>query len=272
MTIRLLSRWYFIFVVMPEINFHKYQGTGNDFIMIDDRKGSFDDNRLDLVSAWCDRKFGIGADGLILIRNHHQHDFEMVYFNPDGSQSLCGNGSRCAVRFAQSLGVVTNQCTFMAIDGAHEGYIDGDIVRIKLQDVGKPHQRNGDFFIDTGSPHHIIMVPEVSSVDVISEGRAIRNSDQYSPGGTNVNFVQPKNGEVLVRTYERGVENETLSCGTGVTAVALVMATQGFTSPVSIKAVGGNLEVSFNRQSDGSYTGVYLSGPAEKVFEGTVSY
>jgi len=267
-----LSSRYFIFVVMPVVNFHKYQGTGNDFIMIDDRPGLFDERRLDLVGAWCDRKFGIGADGLILIRNHPRYDFEMLYFNPDGTQSLCGNGSRCAVKFANSLGMVEDHCTFLAVDGAHEGSISGDMIRIKIQDVDKPDQTDGDYFIDTGSPHHIKMVPNVESVDVVSEGRTIRNSDRYLPNGANVNFVEPGTNEVLVRTYERGVENETLSCGTGVTAVALVMATRGFESPVNIKAVGGMLQVSFNRQADGSYTDVYLSGPAEKIYEGSIRY
>lgn len=257
---------------MPAVQFYKYQGTGNDFIMIDDRQGQFDETRLDLVSAWCDRKFGIGADGLILIRNHQQFDFEMIYFNPDGSQSLCGNGSRCAVKFARKLGIIKDHCTFLAVDGGHEGSISGEMISIKLQDVGQPDHRNGDYFIHTGSPHHIRMVGNVAAVDVVSEGRSIRNSAPYQPHGTNVNFVEPANNEILVRTYERGVENETLSCGTGVTAVALVMATRGFESPVKIRAAGGNLQVSFNRLPDGSYSDVYLSGPAEMVFEGTIRF
>lgn len=257
---------------MPAVQFFKYQGTGNDFIMIDDRQCQFDETRRDLVRAWCHRKFGIGADGLILIRDHKQYDFEMLYYNPDGSQSLCGNGSRCAVKFAHALGMIKEQCTFLAVDGAHEGIISGDTIRIKMRDVGKPAQTDGDYFIDTGSPHHIRIVPKVAGVDVVSEGRSIRNSDRYRPHGTNVNFVEPGENEILVRTYERGVENETLSCGTGVTAVALVMATRGFKSPGSIRTAGGTLHVSFNRQADGSYTDIYLSGPAEKIYEGTIGY
>jgi diaminopimelate epimerase len=257
---------------MPEIKFHKYQGTGNDFIMIDDRAQLFDLSRLDLIVAWCDRKFGIGADGVILIRDHPEYDFEMIYFNPDGSQSLCGNGSRCAVMFAHTLGMITRQCTFLAVDGPHEGCLDQGLVKVRMHDVGAPQQIDGDYFVNTGSPHHIKMVDEIGAVDVTKEGSMIRYGDQYQPGGTNVNFVEPKGNQVQVRTYERGVEDETLSCGTGVTAVALVMGTMGYVSPVNINAAGGDLQVSFNRQSDGSYTDIYLSGPAEKVYEGIVRY
>ncbi len=256
---------------MPEVKFYKYQGTGNDFIMIDDRHQDFDLNK-ETIGKWCDRRFGIGADGVILLRNHKTCDFEMVYFNPDGSQSLCGNGSRCAVRLAHDLGMVDRQCTFQAVDGEHRGLIDGDTISIQMQDVGRPLEIEGEYFIDTGSPHHIKMVNEVAKVDVQVEGKSIRHSKPYQPGGTNVNFVQPVNGEVLVRTFERGVEDETLSCGTGVTAVALVMASMGGTSPVKVKAKGGDLLVSFIRQPDDSFCEIYLSGPAEKVFEGTIGY
>ena len=257
---------------MPELRFHKYQGTGNDFSVIDDRRGLFDQSRTDLIASWCERRFGIGADGVILIRNHDEVDFEMVYFNPDGTQSLCGNGSRCAVKFAKTLGLVDQQCSFLAIDGVHKARIEGSLVSIRMQDVGPPARAGEDYFINTGSPHHIRLVSELSKVDVFQQGSRIRYSDQYRPDGTNVNFVQPNGKEVMVRTYERGVENETLSCGTGVTAVALVMAHRGFDSPVSIQAEGGNLTVSFTKRQDGSFSGIYLSGPAEKVYEGVVNY
>ena len=237
---------------MPAVSFHKYQGTGNDFIMIDDRARLFDSSRIDLISGWCNRKFGIGADGLILIRDHADYDFEMVYFNPDESQSLCGNGSRCAVRFAASLGIIGDLCTFLAVDGPHEGYVEGDMIRIKIHDADAPESNHGDFFINTGTQQPVKL--------------------DYQPHGTNVNFVQPQKGKVLVRTYERGVEDETLSCGTGVTASALVMASQGFESPIHIKALGGMLQVSFNRTPDGGFKEVYLTGPAEKVFEGVIRY
>ncbi len=240
--------------------------------MIDDREQSFDETRLDLISSWCNRKFGIGADGVILIREHDEYDFEMLYFNPDGSQSLCGNGSRCAVKFANSLGLVGDICTFLAVDGSHEGHIERDRVFIKMQDVEALSQTGEEYFINTGSPHHVKMVPKVSMVDVVHEGRTIRNSPKYQPQGTNVNFVEPQAGEIVVRTYERGVEDETMSCGTGVTAVALVMGDRGFESPVDIKTAGGKLQVSFDRHSDGCYREVYLSGPAEKVFEGVLDF
>ena len=240
--------------------------------MIDDRNHQFSEHRVDLISHWCDRRFGIGADGVILIRDHAKYDFEMVYFNPDGSQSLCGNGSRCAVKFAKSLAMVSDRCEFLAVDGPHTASIEGDMVNVKLHDVGPPQNTEDGYFINTGSPHHIKIVEALSDVDVMAEGSTIRYGDPYQPSGTNVNFVQPEEKQVLVRTYERGVENETLSCGTGVTAVALVMGARGLTSPVNVKAVGGNLEVSFNKEADGSYTEIYLSGPAEKVFEGKISF
>ncbi len=257
---------------MPVVNFHKYQGTGNDFIMIDDRHESFDESRLDLIQHWCDRKFGIGADGVIFIREHSEWDFSMLFFNPDGSQSLCGNGSRCAVKFAYSLGMVPMKCTFQAVDGAHEAQIFNNTVRVKMRDVGPPVDADGDYFINTGSPHHVKMVRELSGFDVVSEGRMIRHSDRYQPGGTNVNFVEPDNGELMVRTFERGVEAETLSCGTGVTAVALVMGARDFQSPVKIRTMGGDLRVTFSRREDGGFEEIYLEGPAEKVFEGTIAY
>jgi diaminopimelate epimerase len=257
---------------MPQLEFHKYQGTGNDFIMIDDREPSFDKSRLDLIKTWCNRKFGIGADGVILIKEHDKYDFEMLYFNPDGSQSLCGNGSRCAVKFAKALGLISDQCTFLAVDGPHEGRIEGDRIFVKMQVIEPVIQTGEEYFIDTGSPHHVKMVSNISGVDVKNEGRAIRNSARYQPQGTNVNFVESHGVEVLVHTYERGVEDETLSCGSGVTAVALVMAGKGFESPVHIRTAGGKLQVSFNKLADGCFTEVYLSGPAEKVFEGVLDY
>ena len=257
---------------MPNIKFHKYQGTGNDFIMVDDRRANFEILNLDLIGKICDRKFGVGADGIILLHNHPVHDFQMIYFNPDGSQSLCGNGSRCAVQFASALGLIKDRCTFLAVDGLHEGFIIDGLIHIKMPDVTQFVDVDGDFFVDTGSPHHIKLVPQVSGVDVFEEGRAIRYSSRYQPHGTNVNFVEISELSTSVRTYERGVEDETLSCGTGVAAVALVLAQKGFASPVSLRTRGGILQVSFKKQADGSYTDVYLIGPAEKVFEGTFAY
>ncbi len=255
---------------MGMIRFHKYQGTGNDFVLIDDRQETFDLQNQKLVGRLCHRRFGIGADGVILIRNHPSYDFEMIYFNPDGSQSLCGNGSRCAVRFAHQLDMIKSHCHFLAIDGPHEGYMKGDLIYIKMPDVPVIERSEESFFLDTGSPHHVKIVPEVSEVDVLNEGRSIRNS--YGESGSNVNFVQLMDQQVTVRTYERGVEDETLSCGTGVTAVALALSERGYHSPVLLQTRGGELKVSFEQTADGVFTNVYLIGPAAEVFNGSIDY
>lgn len=253
---------------MGAVSFHKYQGTGNDFVMIDDREEQFPLHDLDLVARLCHRKFGIGADGVILIRNHAQYDFEMIYFNPDGSQSLCGNGSRCAVMFARHLGIIQDRVEFLAIDGPHQAFIDDQLVHLKMSDVPNIERTQQDYFVDTGSPHHVLFVEDVSNTAVHEQGRAIRNAPQYQPHGTNVNFVETKDDHLKVRTYERGVEDETLSCGTGVTAVALVSSLKGFNSPVSLETAGGELKVSFS-PTDNGFADIYLIGPARAVFSGT---
>ena len=255
---------------MSPIHFHKYQGTGNDFVMIDNRNQVFDRNDLESVQKLCDRKFGIGADGVILIEEDADTDFEMVYFNPDGSQSLCGNGSRCAVMYARSLGLIGDKTTFRAIDGVHEAEIKDEQVYLLMHDVQAYEQRSEDFVIDTGSPHYIRYVSDVKDLDIVEAGRSIRYSKEYEAEGINVNFVQQNDdGTASIRTYERGVENETLSCGTGCTAAALSLGVKGAESPVSLKAAGGNLQVAFEK-ANGAFTNVYLIGPAKKVFEGTV--
>ena len=252
---------------MSQIEFHKYQGTGNDFVMIDDRRQLFDLDNIDLVGKLCHRKFGIGADGVILIRNHAQYDFEMIYFNPDGSQSLCGNGSRCAVMFAQYLGLIDNETEFQAIDGVHKAYIKNDLVHLRMSDVTEIQKEDQDFFVNTGSPHHITFVKDVATAEVYHRGQSIRNAPRYQPQGTNVNFVEAKDGHLKVRTYERGVENETLSCGTGVTAVALVASLKGYSSPVTLETSGGELQVAFATTPHG-FSDIFLIGPARKVFSG----
>ena len=254
---------------MSTIQFHKYQGTGNDFVMIDNREQVFDRNNLEAVTRLCDRRFGIGADGVILIEHDHEADFEMVYFNPDGSQSLCGNGSRCAVMFAQYLGIINTNTTFRAIDGLHEAQIKGDQVHLLMHDVHEYQQVGADHVFDTGSPHYIRYVSEVEGLDVVEAGRAIRYSDTYKNEGINVNFIdRVDDNSAKIRTYERGVENETFSCGTGCTAAALSLALNGAESPVSLKAVGGDLQVAFQKNEE-TFSNVYLIGPAQKVFEGT---
>lgn len=252
--------------------FYKYQGTGNDFIMIDDRQEKFNLEDHALIARLCNRKFGIGADGLILIRNHAKADFEMVYYNADGHlTSLCGNGSRCAVSFAQKLGIVLSGCTFMTVEGMLSARIAGELVHIKMPDVKTVEQYNDHYFLNTGSPHHICFVNDVRQFDVFKEGRRIRYGAPYYEKGSNVNFVQSLDeSEIFVRTYERGVEDETLSCGTGVTAAALVKGVSGAKSPVNVKTLGGDLQISFEGDGKGGFKNIYLIGPAEKVFEGVI--
>jgi diaminopimelate epimerase len=261
------------------IHFHKYQGTGNDFVMIDDRSRTFPVEDYALVNRLCDRRRGIGADGLILLRTHAEYDFEMVYFNADGHLgSMCGNGGRCTVAFARQLGVIENQTRFIAADGPHEATIDAEgLVRLRMIDVVGQEEMAEGIYLHTGSPHIVRFLPasSLSRYDVLTEGRAVRYGDTFrEKGGTNVNFVEAPAGAGMpwqVRTYERGVEGETHSCGTGVTAVALAAARRGAVSPVPLRTIGGDLSVSFAQQEDGSYTDVYLNGPAERVFEGTIT-
>lgn len=254
-----------------EISFYKYQGTGNDFVMIDDRADIFPDRDLSLIQRLCDRKFGIGADGLILIRDTEDHDFEMVYFNADGSQSMCGNGARCAVEFARFLGIIDQKTNFLAIDGGHQAVVAGDWIELEMRPVLSLANAGRDYFVNTGSPHHVRFVENVSDYPVFEEGKKIRNSSVYAPKGTNVNFVTPLGkDEIHVRTYERGVENETLSCGTGVTACALVYGHQNELQEVKIHTPGGNLKVRFTESADGSFQDIWLVGPAEQVFEGKI--
>ena len=265
------------------MQFHKYQGTGNDFVMIDDRARAFDETDQPLIAHLCDRRFGIGGDGLILLRNKPDFDFEMVYFNADGRpSSMCGNGGRCTVAFAKHLGLIGDQTRFLAIDGPHDARVElVGTVRLKMIDVAAPVEAGvgeEDVFLHTGSPHHIHFLdptesPSLTEFDVYGAGHDIRYDQAYDPAGTNVNFVEIPADPAHpwpVRTYERGVENETLSCGTGVTAVALAASQRGAVSPVRLQTMGGELEVSFDSQADGSFTNVWLSGPATRVFGGEV--
>lgn len=254
-----------------EISFYKYQGTGNDFVMIDDRADVFPDKDLSLVQRLCDRKFGIGSDGLILIRDAADYDFEMVYFNADGSQSMCGNGARCAVAFARFLGIIDKKTNFLAIDGGHQAVIADEWIELEMRPVLSISNAGQDYFVNTGSPHHVKFVENVSGHQVFEEGKEIRYSSVYAPNGTNVNFVTPLGkDEIHVRTYERGVENETLSCGTGVTACALVYGYQHQLHEVKILTPGGKLKVRFTESADGSFQDIWLIGPAEQVFEGRI--
>ncbi|GHA70080.1 diaminopimelate epimerase [Pontibacter akesuensis] len=254
------------------ISFYKYQGTGNDFVMVDNRKHNFPADDEALVKSLCDRRTGVGADGLILLQNHPDYDFEMVYYNADGRVgSMCGNGARCTVRFARQLGVIEDVACFLAADGEHQASVERDLIQLKMHDVKEVEQIGEDFYLNTGSPHYVRFVEDVELLDVYEEGRAIRYNERFNEVGTNVNFVQRlSDNEIFVRTYERGVEDETLSCGTGVTAAALVAGMKGMQSPVKVKVLGGELQVAFEQHETGGFKHIYLMGPARQVFSGTV--
>jgi len=256
--------------------FYKYQGTGNDFVFIDNREDFFPKNDVKLIEKLCDRRFGIGADGLILLENDPQADFRMVYYNSDGNQSsMCGNGGRCIVAFAKSLGLISNETTFIATDGLHYASIleNGD-VSLQMKDVDTVKIESGYTFLNTGSPHHVMLVDKLDNFDVKGKGAEIRYSGLYGKAGSNVNFVnQVSEDHFRLRTYERGVEDETFSCGTGATAAAIAMNAIGKTNShvVHLDVEGGQLEVSFDKVNDGaSYANVFLKGPATFVFQGEI--
>lgn len=250
--------------------FYKYQGTGNDFIMIDDRECVFPAHDVALIERLCHRRFGIGADGLILLRSHPTADFEMLYHNADGKiGSMCGNGGRATVQFAHDLAVIENSTTFMAVDGLHDAHLKDGWVHLKMSDVSAIEKAEDSFFMNTGSPHFVQWVNKIDTHAVFEEGKKVRYSDRFAPGGTNVNFMEKLDNVLTVRTYERGVEDETYSCGTGVTACAISASFSGMKSPVQISTKGGRLAVSFELKND-VYTNIYLMGPAVKVFEGTL--
>lgn len=257
--------------------FHKYHGAGNDFLLIDDREGNLRQH-LDhpTIAAWCTRRFGIGADGLMLLCSHPDFDFEMVYFNADGAPStMCGNGGRCIVRFARDLGIERKEYEFLAVDGEHRAYfLDNGDVALEMNDVKTVHCPQPEAFVlDTGSPHYVAFVADVNAVDVEADGRAIRQSPDYVAEGINVNFVSGTVAGLEIATYERGVEDETLACGTGVTAAAIAAVQRVKPAPgpfdVPVKAKGGQLSVR------GLYDGevfkeLWLTGPATFVFRGTI--
>lgn len=254
------------------MKFYKYQGTGNDFVMIDNRDNSFPKENISLVAKLCDRRFGIGADGLILLENDEQTDFRMVYYNSDGNQSsMCGNGGRCIVAFAQRLGIIGDKTTFIATDGLHFATIENNVISLQMKDVDDVKITDEYVYLNTGSPHHVVLVEDLEKYDVKNQGAKIRYSDLYGKTGSNVNFVTQITEDLFaVRTYERGVEDETLSCGTGATAVAIAMYALKKTNSteISIKVIGGDLKVSFCKR-DG-YEEVFLRGRADFVFEGNI--
>ncbi len=254
------------------IRFYKYQGAGNDFILIDNRDGQVKLN-TEQVAFLCNRRFGIGADGLMLLELVEDADFKMVYFNSDGNEStMCGNGGRCIAAFAHKLGAAGKQMTFEAIDGLHFAVIkDNNIVALQMQDVTAIEFGEGYDILNTGSPHYITWVNDTATVDVFGEGRSIRNREQFQPKGINVNFVNRKGNGLDIRTYERGVEDETFACGTGVTAAAIAsVGRQTGVFHVPVAAKGGDLSVSFEKTSDTTAENIILTGDAKFVFEGEI--
>jgi diaminopimelate epimerase len=254
-----------------ELIFYKYQGTGNDFVMIDNRSLTFNKKNLSLINRLCDRHFGIGADGVILLENSNDSDFTMHYFNADGSETFCGNGARCAVAFAHHLKMINHTTTFTAIDGSHYAEINEDTISLQMIDVHEIEVKEDSVFAYTGTQHHVELVDNLDDYPVFENGKKIRYS--YDAPGSNINFAQQLNQHTFrVRTYEKGVENETLACGTGVTAVAIAMHKIGKTTSNSVvlPVEGGQLEVSFDVTND-SYTNVFLKGPATFVFKGTIN-
>jgi diaminopimelate epimerase len=256
------------------LQFHKYQGTGNDFVMLDNRDKRYSKLTQKQVAAICDRRFGIGADGLILLELASGVDFTMVYFNSDGRESsMCGNGGRCIARFANDLKVPGRHYTFNAIDGLHEAEIFDDTIRLKMQDVKQVEELGtAAFYTNTGSPHFVQFVSGVMEQDLLTQAKAIRYSDTYKEAGVNVNLVEVLGDTTLeMRTYERGVEDETFSCGTGVTAAVLAAhaANRIKNQKVSVKTKGGELSLSFDLSETG-YTNIWLEGPAKAVFSGSI--
>lgn len=255
-----------------KITFNKYQGAGNDFIIIDNRKELVNPGNSELINKLCDRRFGIGADGLIMVSDNDEGDFEMRYFNSDGKiGSMCGNGGRCTAHFAKKLKIAGNKQKFMAFDGIHEAEVNDGIVRLQMGNVNDYKIVNGSYFINTGSPHYVIFTREIDRINVNEEGKRLRWAPEFSPGGTNVNFVELNDKGLYIRTFERGVEEETLACGTGVTASAIASVLNGHfdTGSVNVRARGGNLKVEL-KVSGGKISNIWLTGPATFVFEGEI--
>lgn len=253
--------------------FYKYHGTGNDFVILDNRDGRYNGITPRQVKFICERRFGIGADGLMLLNLKEGYDFEMIYYNADGNpSSMCGNGGRCLVKFAYDVGLRKLTYKFLAIDGDHEADLDGKIVRLRMKDVEAVEEHASYAVLNTGSPHYVKFVSDTRGTDVAAAGKNIRYSDEFAKEGINVNFVESTGEDsIFVRTYERGVEDETLSCGTGVTAASLLSAhnERGF-NRVEVKTMGGHLSVEFNKLSDHHFTEVWLCGPATFVFKGEI--
>ncbi len=262
-----------------KIRFFKFHGNGNDFIIIDNQKGDvvLTENQIQNL---CHRRFGIGADGLMFLNKSDNYDFTMVYFNSDGKiGSMCGNGGRCIAAFASLSGIVNDELIFDAVDGIHHAKIisrhpekNNWHVRLSMMNVTDVEKNPGYYFLDTGSPHYVEFVDSLAELDVVTEGRKTRYSEKFVPGGTNVNFVEKDTNRIFVRTYERGVEDETLSCGTGVTASAIAYYLESGVNPVNVHTIGGDFTVSFitNKTSPHSFENIWLQGPAQLVYSGEI--
>ncbi len=254
------------------LSFFKYQGTGNDFVILDNRSQQMDLTSQE-IAFLCNRRMGIGADGLMLLQEKQGYDFEMVYYNADGKpSSMCGNGARCMVAFAASLGIIESKTHFLAVDGPHEAIIPSfQYVSLKMQDVNQIIRDGQHCVLNTGSPHYVQFEKEIDHMHVVQEGRKIRYSDAYAAEGINVNFAVKTQDHLQVRTYERGVEDETLSCGTGVTAAALASADAIGSYDIPVETPGGSLRVRFEKTSADQFSNIWLSGPATFVFKGEIN-
>ncbi len=259
-----------------KIKFYKYHGTGNDFILIDNRVQIIAPDNTRFIQNLCHRRFGIGADGLMLLENTEGYDFRMRYFNSDGKEgTMCGNGGRCIVAFANFLGIINHKTHFIAIDGSHEATVttskNTPIISLKMKDVTNIEKNNQQFFLDTGSPHYVQFIESHKNFDTYTEGRKIRYNERFTTKGTNVNFVSFKNKGIHVSTYERGVEDETYSCGTGVVASAICTGVLTGKTKFEIYTKGGNLKVSFDKTDNNNISNIWLTGTAIQVFEGVLT-
>ena len=256
-----------------EIQFSKYQGTGNDFVIIDNRDGNIVLSNAQ-IAFLCDRRFGVGSDGLIMLGTANNYDFSMAYYNADGTEgSMCGNGGRCLVQYAHDHGIVKEHYLFIAIDGPHEAKIESNgWIHLKMSDVNAVETGENFFVTNTGSPHYVQLVKDIKHFDVFAKGKAIRYNERFKTEGVNVNFIEFHDDHLFVRTYERGVENETYSCGTGVTASAITTHLNKLGEhSVSIKTIGGDLAVSFNNKGGGHFNDIWLQGPGTFVYSASIN-
>jgi len=257
---------------MRKISFAKYHGAGNDFSLIDNRNAIINLSEKE-IAFLCNRRLGIGADGLMLLEKEKGFDFKMRYYNADGKEAtMCGNGGRCIVAFANKIGIKKEKYQFIAVDGEHLAHLKKDIVNLKMTTVNEINTFDTDYFLDTGSPHLVRMVKDIKKTNVYEEGKHLRYDSRFGKDGCNVNFIQIKENKIDIRTYERGVEAETLACGTGAVASAIA-ANQLFPKikEFELKALGGTLKVRFEKNND-KYTNIWLQGPATFVFDGELSF